>query len=110
MATGPTIARVLKLRNASVPRCPLSVDVPWPVDERLLRLVELVDEDGLGPTSKRELAAALIQTTEPSGLWVWDKVLRFREATVGEAAFWIPGDEDPITFDGRKPGRRPVGS
>jgi hypothetical protein len=110
MANGPRIERDLELTDASVPTCPLSVGVPWPVDQRLLHLVDLVDADKLGPTSKLELAAALIQTAEADGLWLWDKVLRYRRATVGDAAFWIPGDEDPITFDARKPGRRRVGT
>lgn len=103
---GPTLARDLRLRNRTVPMCPLNVDVPWPVDERLVRLVDLVHADSLGPTSKRELAAALIQTAEASGLAMWDRVMRFRNSTVGDAAFWVPEDETPVSFMARKPGRR----
>jgi hypothetical protein len=110
MTTGPTIARSLELPDRSVPTCSLTVDVPWPVDQRLLRLVGLIDSERLGPSSKSELAAALIQNAEPAGLWLWDRVLRYRRATVGDAAFWVPTDEDPIPFDGRKPGRRAVAS
>jgi hypothetical protein len=110
MTSGPTIARTLELTDRSVTGCKLNVDVPWPVDQRLIRLVDLVAAEKLGPTSKRELAAALIQTAEPEGLWLWDRVLRYRNATVGDAAFWVPNHEDPITFDNRKLGRRPVGS
>jgi hypothetical protein len=108
MTSGPSLDRALNLTDRSVPGCLLNVDVPWPVDQRLIRLVDLVAAEKLGPTSKRELAAALIQTAEPEGLWLWDRVLRYRNGTVGEAAFWVPGDEDPITFDARKLGRRPT--
>lgn len=106
MDSGPTIPRALDLTDSSVPSCPLSVDVPFPVDQRLMRLVDLVTADKLGPTSKRELAAALIQTAEQSGLELWSRVLSYRRATVGDAAFWLPEDLDPITFEARKQGRR----
>jgi hypothetical protein len=108
MADGPTLDRTLKLQNASVPVCPLNVDVPWPVDERLIRLVDLVAEEDLGPTSKRELAAALVFTAEESALAIWDRILRFRRGTVGDAAFWVPDDQTTITFAERKAGRRPA--
>jgi hypothetical protein len=81
--------------------------VPWPTDERLRRLVELVEaDDDFGDTSKPELVSALIQAAEPDAVWLWDRILRFKRATVGQAAFWVPDDEDPITFDPRPPGRR----
>jgi hypothetical protein len=108
MTSGPKIPRSLDLTDASVPTCPLNVDVPWPIDERLRRLVDLVADEKLGPTSKKELAAALIQAADETGLQLWDKVVRYRETTVGDAAFWLPEDEDLITFEGRKPGRRPT--
>ena len=108
---GPTIGRDLKLRDPSVPTAPLSITVPYPVDERLLRLVDLVNEDDdFGSTSKLQLGAALIQAAEANPLWLWDKVVRYQRATVGEAAFWVPEGVDPITFEERKPGRRAVGS
>lgn len=106
MTPGPKIARDLDLTDTSVPTCPLSISVPWPVDERLQRLVEVVAADKLGPTSKKELAAALIQAAEPSSIWLFDKVMQYRHAKVGDAAFWLPGEEDPVTFEERKPGRR----
>lgn len=103
---GPSLPRDLDLVDPAVPTCSLTIDLPWPVDERLARLVDRVAADKLGPTSKRELAAALIQTAPDSGLALWDNVLRYRQSTVGEAAFWLPADEDPLTFGERKPGRR----
>jgi hypothetical protein len=106
--TGPTLLRELELLDKTVPTCPLNVDVPWPVDQRLIQLVDLVSADKLGPTSKRELAAALIQTAPESGLELWDRVLTYRRCTVGKAAFWLPDDSETITFDARKPGRRPL--
>jgi hypothetical protein len=105
MAQGPTIARQLDLTDSSVPTCSLSVTVPWPVDQRLIKLVELVATTKLGPTSKRELAAALIQTADTSALQLWDKVLTYRRATVGDAAFWLPDVDDSVTFEPRMPGR-----
>lgn len=107
MDPGPSISRTLDLTDTSVPACPLNVPVPWPIDQRLGRLARLVAEDKLGPTSKRELVAALIQTAEQSGLQLWDRILRYRRATVGDAAFWVPEDLDPITFDARARGRPP---
>jgi hypothetical protein len=107
MASGPSLLRSLHLTDRSVPVCPLNVQVPWPVDERLGRLVDLVTAEQLGPTSKKELAAALVMTAEESGLELWDRVLRYRRATVGDAAFWLPSDHDPIEFEERKRGRRP---
>lgn len=106
MDSGPTIPRELDLTDKTVPTCPMSFDVPWPIDQRLTRLVDLVTADKLGPTSKRELAAALVQTAEESGLQLWDRVLTYRRASVGDAAFWLPEDLDPIAFEGRRPGRR----
>lgn len=82
------------------------MDVPWPVDQRLIKLVDLVHADKLGPTSKRELAAALVQTAPESGLELWDRILTFRKATVGDAAFWVADDVEVIEFDARKQGRR----
>lgn len=105
MDDGPTIPRDLDLTDRSVPTCPLSVTVPWPIDERLKRLVDVVAADKLGPTSKKELAAALIQNAEPSAVWLFDKVMQYRHAQVGNAAFWLPDEQDPITFEPRKPGR-----
>jgi len=105
MSQGPTIARHLDLRDSSVPDCSLNVKVPWPVDQRLIKLVDLVAADKLGPTTKRELAAALIQAADESGLQLWDKVLSYRHATVGDAAFWLPDADDPLTFAPRVPGR-----
>lgn len=107
MTPGPILSRELDLTDKSVSTCPLNVPLPWPVDERLARLVDLVAEERLGPTSKRELAAALIQTAEESGLQLWDRVLRYRRATVADAAFWLPNDLDPVQFEERKRGRRP---
>jgi hypothetical protein len=107
MNPGPTLARDLGLTDRTVPGCPLNVEVPWPVDERLGRLVDLIASDKLGPTSKRELAAALIQTADESGLQLWDKVVTYRRSTVGDAAFWLPRDQDPLTFESRRQGRRP---
>lgn len=105
MSNGPAIARQLGLTDSSVPTCALNVAVPWPIDQRLIKLVELVATEKLGPTSKRELAAALIQAADESGLQLWDKVMRYRHATVGEAAFWLPEAGDPIEFAARIPGR-----
>ena len=107
MPDGPQVDRTLDLTDPTVPWCPLAVDVPWPIDERLQRLVDLVADEKLGPTSKREVAAALIQTAEESGLAIWDRVLRFRRAKVGDAAFWMPADEAIISFSARTPGRKP---
>ena len=104
---GPRIDRSLLLQDSSVPTCSLNTEVPWPVDERLDRLVGLIAGDQLGPSSKRELAAALIQTAPESGLELWDRVLRFRRSTVGESAFWVPSDETMIAFSERKSGPRP---
>jgi hypothetical protein len=70
-------------------------------------LAGLVNAEKLGPTSKRELAAALIQTADESGLQLWDKVVGYRRATVGDAAFWVPDTDDPIAFAGRKSGPKP---
>ena len=102
---GPQLARALSLTDSSVPTCSLNVDVPWPVDERLDRLVGLVLDEQLGPTSKRELAAALIHGAPNSGLELWDRVLTFRRATVGECAFWLPPDEETCVFRERRQGR-----
>ncbi len=108
MDNGPQIPRDLGVKDASVPWCPLNVDVPWPIDQRLAELVDLVHDDHLGPTSKRELAAALIQTAPLSGLELWDRVLSYRRSTVGDVAFWIPPDVEVIQFSARKQGRRPI--
>jgi hypothetical protein len=107
MQSGPSILRALDLTDKSVPSCLLNVEVPWPVDQRLTQLVDLVAAEKLGPTTKRELAAALIQTAEESGLQLWDRVMTYRRAKVGDAAFWLPADLDPLTFEARKQGRRP---
>jgi hypothetical protein len=108
MTDGPKLHRDLSLVERTVPMCPMNVDVPWPVDERLLRLVDLVHDESLGPTSKRELAAALIYAAPASGLEMWDRIVTYRRASVGDAAFWVPGDSDPtIAFAERKSGRRP---
>jgi hypothetical protein len=107
MTSGPTIPRALGLTDRSVPTCPLNIDVPWPVDQRLIQLVDLVAAEKLGPTSKRELAAALIQSADESGLQLWDRVVTYRRATVGDAAFWLPESSETLTFEGRKQGRRP---
>jgi hypothetical protein len=104
---GPTLSRALDLTGPDVPKCSLNVQVPWPIDERLTRLVDLVAAEKLGPTSKWELAAALIQTAPEDGLALWDKALALRRATVGQATFWLPDDVDPVTFTERKRGRRP---
>ena len=106
MTPGPTINRSLKLKNPSVPPCSVNVDVPWPVAERLGRLAELVNADDLGPTTMKELAAALIQDADEAPLPLWDKVMRYRSTTVGECAFWLPADQAELTFAARKPGRR----
>ena len=103
---GPTLVRSLDLTDKSVPTCPLNIDIPWPVDERLGRLVDLVAAEKLGPTSKRELVAALIQTADASGLQLWDKVLTYRRSTVGDAAFWLPASTDQLTFEDRRRGPR----
>jgi hypothetical protein len=105
MAEGPALSRALELTDPAVPRCSLNVHVPYPVDERLRRLAALVNAEKLGPTSKKELAAALIQTAEEDALPLWDRVLRFRNATVGNAAFWVPDTDDPVEFEGRERGR-----
>jgi hypothetical protein len=105
MATGPSLPRSLRLKDANVPTCALNVRVPHPVDERLRRLADLVNATNVGPTSKKELAAALIQTAEETPLQLWDRVMRFRDATVGDAAFWLPETEDEITFEARERGR-----
>lgn len=107
MDSGPTTQRTLNLTDRSVPTCSLNVSVPWPVDERLSQLANLVNAEGLGPTSKRELAAALVQTADETALQLWERVLRYRRATVGDAAFWVPQDVDPIAFEARKRGRPP---
>lgn len=105
MDDGPTIQRSLDLTDVSVPAAQLNVPLPWPIDERLNRLVGLIAMDKLGPTTKRELTAALIQTAEPTALQLWERVLRYRRATVGDAAFWVPEAVDPIVFDARQRGR-----
>jgi hypothetical protein len=105
MEAGPELDRTLALRSPSVPTCALSLGVPWPIDERLRRLVDLVNADNLGPTSKRELAAALIQSAETDPLSLYSKVVSYRASTVGDAAFWMPNELDSIPFEGRRPGR-----
>lgn len=106
MADGPSIDRNLDLTDPNVPTCALTLTVRWPVDERLGQLAELVNTEKLGPTTKVELASALIQTAEPNPLWLFDKVMHYRRATVGDAAFWIPDEVDPVPFEARKPGRK----
>lgn len=108
MTPGPSLDRTLGLRAPSVPTCSLNVHVPWPVDERVGHLADLINAEGLGPVSKRELVAALIQTAEEAALPLWDRVLRYRRAAVGDAAFWAPEDQDPIDFEERKRGRKPL--
>ena len=103
---GPELSRSLRLTDAAVPTCSLNVEVPWPIDERLDRLVELIHAEDLGPSSKRELAAALVQTAPTSGLELWDRVLRLRRSTVGDTAFWLPDDTDVCGFRARRAGRR----
>ncbi len=105
MARGPSLSRSIRLADATIPPCSLNIQVPWPVDERLRRLAELMNGEGLGPTSKKELGAALIQTAEETPLQLWDRVLKFRNATVGDAAFWLPASEDPIVLEARQRGR-----
>jgi hypothetical protein len=107
MTSGPTLSRSTELTDRSVPTCSLNVPVPWPVDQRLTQLVRLVTAEKLGPTAKHELVAALIQTADASGLQLLDKVLTYRRATVGQAVFWLPADQDPVTFEERKLGRPP---
>jgi hypothetical protein len=103
--TGPTIPSHLELTDRSVPTCALNVPLPWPVDERVGRLAALIAAEKLGPIAKKELVAALIQTAEESGLQLWERVLRYRHATVADAAFWLPSDEAEMTFEERKRGR-----
>jgi hypothetical protein len=101
---GPTLDSSLRLTEATVPTCSLNVELPWPVDERLGRLVDLVRDEGLGPTSKRELAAALLYAASPAGLQLWEAVVNYRRATVRDAAFWASKDDERVTFQPRKPG------
>ena len=106
MDHGPTLLRSLLLRDSTVPRCSLGIAVPWPVDERLARLAQAVEAEHLGPTSKHELGAALVQTAPDTALELWDRVLTYRRSTVGDAAFWLPDDAEILEFSVRKPGRR----
>lgn len=105
MSDGPSLDRELDLSDANVPRCPLTVDVPWPIDQRLRKLVDAVNDAKLGPTSKRELVGALIQGATPDPLDLFSRVVDYRNASVGDCAFWLPEHVDPVHFEGRKPGR-----
>jgi hypothetical protein len=105
MSEGPKLDRGLDLDSPGVPRCSLNLSVPWPIDQRLGKLVDLVHSRRLGPTSKRELAAALIQSAETDALALFAKVVEYRDSTVGDAAFWMPEELDPIPFEERKLGR-----
>jgi hypothetical protein len=105
MSASSGTPRILELTDGSAPTCDLNIRLPRVIDERLARLVDLVAADKVGPTNKRELAAALIFAAEPGGLALWDKLLSYRRATVGDAAFWVPDDDDLVPLGRRRPSR-----
>jgi len=60
MSASSGTPRILELTHGSAPTCELNIRLPRVIDERLARLVDLVAAEKVGPTNKRELAAALI--------------------------------------------------
>lgn len=78
---------------------------PMPIDHRLDQLVELANEAGAA-TRRNELAAALINATEPDSEVLLQLVLRWRRALVREVVIETRFDTGVVYLPRYGPGRR----
>jgi hypothetical protein len=83
-----------------------SITWPLPLDNLLDRLVEISDEFGQ-PTSRKELAAAIVFAAPRDGDDLAELLLAYRRAQVSDIAPEGVAAENVIDFEVRRPGPRP---
>jgi hypothetical protein len=79
---------------------------PLPIDYRLDRLVEAVEEVG-ERTSRKELAAAIVLDAPDSPDELSQLLRRYRMARVEDAGLTVPEGENVVSIQRYKPGPRP---
>lgn len=83
-----------------------SITWPLPLDNLLDRLVETSDEFGQ-PTSRKELAAAVLFAAPRDGEALAELLLAYRRAHVADVAPGGSAADNVIDFEVRRPGPRP---
>lgn len=82
------------------------ITLPVLVSNRLDRLVERVEREGI-QTSRKDLIAALILAAPEDSKALLDLSLRYGKATTKDAALRDEPEGTVVSLERRKPGRRP---